>query len=128
MLAAEQKVGSIEIRVYALAAEEVLLADQQAEALAAGYWSIRGKGFESGALQLRTAEADSLQTSTQGSQLREQVAETLRELITGLRRGEFPVYNSDEHCTGRCDYRTICRIGQIRSLEKSWPLPEEPSA
>ena len=35
----------IQLPLYAMAAAELLLADKQAAALSAGYWSIRGKGF-----------------------------------------------------------------------------------
>ena len=37
-----------------------------------------------------------------------------------MRRGEFPVWSDDENCTGRCPYSTVCRINQIRSLDKEW--------
>ena len=115
----------LQLPLYALAAEELLLASEGAQAMAAGYWSIQGKGFEKGALHLKSPEGDSLQSSTEWEQLRGQLIETLRELVLGVQRGEFPVYNTDEKCTSWCDYRTICRVGQIRSLEKQWPPTEE---
>ena len=34
--------------------------------------------------------------------------------------GQFPVCSADERCTGRCPFNTICRINQVRSLEKTW--------
>jgi hypothetical protein len=46
------------------------------------------------------------------------------EIIGAIRRGEFPVFNDNPQCTTYCDLRTICRIAQVRSLEKQWP-PEK---
>jgi len=40
-----------------------------------------------------------------------------------MRQGQFPVWSSDVHCTGFCEYATVCRINQIRSLEKTWLPP-----
>lgn len=117
----------LQLPLYALAAEEVLLSGQNAEALAAGYWSIQGKGFEAGALELQSAEGATLKRQPSAESLREQLVETLGRIVGDIQQGKFPVYNSEEKCTGWCEYRTICRIGQIRSLEKQWPQDEAPS-
>jgi ATP-dependent helicase/DNAse subunit B len=111
----------LQLPLYALAAEELLLADQQAEALAAGYWSIQGKGFEKGALEMRRAEGHALSSSEQWQQLRPQILATVGQLVAGIRGGDFPVVNEDQECTRWCPQSTICRVAQIRSLEKPWP-------
>ncbi len=118
----------LQLPLYALAAEELLLADQQAEALAAGYWSLQGKGFEAGAFQLQTAEGSVLKPQPTAETYREQLVETLGRLVGNVQQGKFPVYNPEDKCTSWCEYRTICRIGQIRSLEKQWPRDEAPSS
>ena len=115
----------LQLPLYALAAEELLLVDKQAEALAAGYWSIQGRGFEKGALQLRRAEGHTLSRSEQWRQLRPQILATVEQLVLGIRKGKFPVHNEDQNCTRWCPQNMICRVAHIRSLEKPWP-PESP--
>jgi hypothetical protein len=44
--------------------------------------------------------------------------------VRGIRGGSFPVFSGDKKCTGLCAYSTVCRIGQIRSLNKQWPAVE----
>ena len=41
-----------------------------------------------------------------------------------LRRGEFVVYSHDEQCTRTCPYSSVCRVGQVRALEKVWVKEE----
>jgi hypothetical protein len=43
------------------------------------------------------------------------------QLVEGIKAGQFPVYSLDDDCTGRCAFRTVCRVNQVRSLEKQWP-------
>ena len=50
---------------------------------------------------------------------------TLGEIIVGIRRGWFPVFNDDKQCTTFCSLRTVCRIAHVRSLEKEWAPPAE---
>ena len=52
--------------------------------------------------------------------MRMQLEETVAALVRGIRRGEFPVHSTDDRCTGYCPYATVCRINQVRSLEKTW--------
>jgi hypothetical protein len=51
------------------------------------------------------------------------VVDKVFSLVAGIRDGQFPVYNPREDCTSRCEFRTVCRIAQIRSLEKTWTPP-----
>jgi hypothetical protein len=41
-------------------------------------------------------------------------------VVERLRRAEFPVAPREPDCTRSCEYRTICRIGQVRSVGKVW--------
>lgn len=118
----------LQLPLYALAAEELLLADQQAEAMSVGYWSVQKSGFEKSALNLKLPTGNGLEASAEWQQIREQLIATLRRLVQGVQQAQFPVFNAEEHCTSWCEYRTICRVGQIRSLEKQWPPVEEPSS
>ena len=120
----------LQLPLYALAAEQLLLADQQALALATGYWNIRGKGFQTkrgGCLQLREEAEQSLKQSADWEELQPEILTRVQELVTGIRQGDFPVYNEDVQCTRSCELSTVCRVAQVRSLEKQWPpIEEEP--
>ena len=66
----------------------------------------------------------------QWEQLQPVVMERVQRIVASIRSGQFPVYNEDKDCTKSCPCRSICRIGQIRSLEKVWeqPIPLCPKA
>lgn len=118
----------LQLPLYALAAEQLLLRDQQAVALATGYWNIRGKGFDTGkggTLQAREVADRTLKVSDDWESLQPEILSRVQEIVDGIRRGDFPVYNEDEQCTRSCELSTICRIAQVRSLEKLWPVAEE---
>jgi ATP-dependent helicase/DNAse subunit B len=120
----------LQLPLYALAAEQLLLADQGALALASGYWNIQGKGFQhknGGVLEVRELVEQALRESPTWQQLRPEVLERVQQLIHDARSGAFPVYNQDEKCTSSCSLSTVCRVGQIRSLEKTWPPSSPPS-
>jgi len=115
----------LQLPLYALAAEEHLLSDLDAETLAAGYWNVKDKGFGSGkgkgTLEMREIDAGRLHPSAEWEELRGQLVERIEQLIFGIRQGQFPVFNRDLHCTRWCPYRTTCRVAHVRSLEKTWP-------
>jgi ATP-dependent helicase/nuclease subunit B len=120
----------VQLPLYALAVEELLLASEQAAALSAGYWSIRGKGFAAtarsgGPLAIRDVRDGKLVPAPSWSTTRDKLVARIGEIIAAIRRGHFPVYNEDDQCTSLCELRTICRVAHIRSLEKVWPVMEK---
>jgi hypothetical protein len=62
------------------------------------------------------------------SQLRESLLARIAEIVGGIRRGSFPVFNEDKNCGQYCPYSTCCRIGHVRSLQKKWPAVESEAA
>jgi ATP-dependent helicase/DNAse subunit B len=120
----------IQLPLYAMAVAELLLAERQAMALSAGYWSIRGKGFGLGAksggpLTIGEIRDGHVQLSARWTELRESLLGRIAEIVTGIRHGWFPVVSGDENCTQYCPLSTGCRIAHVRSLEKSWLAPRE---
>jgi hypothetical protein len=118
----------LQLPLYALAVEQLLLAGERAAALSAGFWSIRGKGFAAtarsgGPLTIRDVRDGKLVPAPSWSTTREKLVARIGEIIAAIRRGHFPVYNEDDQCTSMCELRTICRVAHIRSLEKVWPPP-----
>ena len=120
----------MQLPLYAMAAEQLLLAEQGALALATGYWNIQGSGFvnpRGNPLQLEFRELidQGLKTSADWKKLQPDILVRVQEIVASIRDGQFPVYNEDEHCTRSCSLSTVCRVGQIRSLEKVWPVEED---
>ena len=119
----------IQLPLYALAVEQLLLADQAAAPLTAGYWSVAGQGYRTaarsgGPLAMHEVRDGALVSTEAWKTTRALLVARIGEMIAAIRRGEFPVFNDDPQCTAYCDLRTICRIAQVRSLEKQWP-PEK---
>ena len=128
---AQMRAGTqLQLPLYALAVAELLLAEQEAVGLSAGYWSIRGKGYGAGAkkggpLTLAEIERGVLREAAHWPELKSALLERIREIVRGIRSGWFPVYNEDKDCTQFCPLNTGCRIAHIRSLEKRWLPPVE---
>jgi RecB family exonuclease len=123
----------LQLPLYAMAAESLGMAGPQAVPLSAGYWAIQGKGYGSkggaaGALAFHHVDGGALKPASAWAATREKLTAKIGELIAAIRRGQFPVFNDDPDCTNFCELRTICRIAQIRSLEKRWPTSHIPSS
>ncbi|MCH2115029.1 MAG: exodeoxyribonuclease V subunit gamma [Pirellulales bacterium] len=114
----------LQLPLYALAAEQHLLSSQDVRAWVAGYWNVRGQGFEKHGDQhgflLREVRDQEVTRTDSWEQALPDVLARVQQMVNGIRGGHFPVYNEDKHCTRSCPFRTICRVGQIRSLEKVW--------
>jgi ATP-dependent helicase/DNAse subunit B len=117
---------ALQLPLYALAAER-LLGDRGAAPFRAAYWHVAGKGYqEKDAVKFHLVAEGRLAASPEWNELRHQLPARVRSLVEGVRRGEFPMHSIDDECTGRCPYSTVCRVNQVRSLEKSWQPPGEP--
>jgi RecB family exonuclease len=122
----DQKIRSgeqLQLPLYLLAAQEML----HAEPLAAGYWNVKTSGFASGRealLECHTLADDHLESTPRWQELQGDIVSRIAKLIDGVRAAEFPVYNADSKCTEGCECSKICRISQIRNLEKTWPPGE----
>lgn len=118
----------LQLPLYALAAEQLLFADRNAVALATGYWSIQAGGFAPGKkslLEFRTCSDEGLTESPRWGELSTSIKHRISEIVHGVRAARFPVFNDKLDCTRYCDYSKICRIAQIRSLEKVWIPSDE---
>jgi ATP-dependent helicase/nuclease subunit B len=111
---------TLQLPLYALAATELMLFDRNAVPWQAGYWYVREGGFKPRqALRMYRQDDGRLELEKDWEDIRAGLGDTLLALVHAIRRGSFPVCSADQHCTGRCPYRTICRINQVRSLEKT---------
>jgi len=126
---AKMRAGTqLQLPLYAMAVAELLLAEQEAVGLSAGYWSIRGKGFGVGAksggpLSLGEVEKGVLREAAAWPELKGALIQRIGEIVDGIRQGWFPVFNEDKDCGQYCPLSTGCRIAHVRSLDKRWLPP-----
>ncbi len=112
---------TLQLPLYALAVAELLLGDRDAVPWQAGYWYLKDKGFKPRqALKMYQPGEGGLVPQTEWEEIRQGLRETVAGLVGGIRTGQFPVCSADDACTSRCPYSTICRINQVRSVEKTW--------
>ncbi len=95
----------LQLPLYALAVERLGLVDAGATLHDVGYWGIGADGYRS--IELKDWE-----------QARPRLEAFVLEVVDQLREGVFAVDPKKEDCTRSCDYRTVCRINQIRSSGK----------
>jgi ATP-dependent helicase/DNAse subunit B len=106
--------------LYALAVMELLLVDRNLYPWQAGYWYIREGGFRPRqALRMYRNDDGRIELEPAWETLRATLGDTVVTLVNAIRHGRFPVYGADERCTGYCPLSTVCRINQVRSLEKT---------
>ncbi|MEN6459097.1 MAG: PD-(D/E)XK nuclease family protein [Thermoguttaceae bacterium] len=109
----------LQLPLYALAAMELLLADRDPLPWRAGYWYIRQGGFSPRkALRMYSQIDGRIELEADWEEIRDALADTVMGLAGNLRAARFPVCSADDRCTGYCPFSTICRINQVRSLEK----------
>lgn len=112
----------LQLTLYALAVEEVLLADQNARPLGLAYWLV----MEDGPKLVLPATRDPLLWLTEERRwkvLRDQLRTWVLTLVNKIRQGEFPLQPRDEDCPLTCHFGQTCRITQSRKVEKEWSLP-----
>jgi ATP-dependent helicase/nuclease subunit B len=112
---------TLQLPLYAIAAMELILNDRDALPWRAGYWYVRDDGFKpKQALRMYDDIDGRIELDSKWEEIRAGLHDTVIGLVRSMRAGQFPVCSGDEHCTGRCPFRTTCRINQVRSLEKTW--------
>jgi ATP-dependent helicase/nuclease subunit B len=117
--------ATLQLPLYALAVEQLLLADQQAIPWRAGYWFVKENGFSARrAMTFHEHAAGGVVEAEAWTSLRTALTGLVFALARGVKNGQFPMASRDDKCTSFCPYRTVCRVGQVRSLEKAWQPPE----
>jgi ATP-dependent helicase/DNAse subunit B len=115
----------LQLTLYALAVERVLLVD--ARPLGLAYWLVADAGPKVALPASRSATAW-LTAAEQWPTFRAQLEAWVATLVGHIRRGDFPLKPRSEHCTDTCPFGQVCRIAQSRHVAKDWdlPLPNEP--
>jgi ATP-dependent helicase/DNAse subunit B len=114
----------LQLPIYVAAAQAILF-DNQATPVAAGYWTM-DRGFDQrGALNVKQERAKQESEDDDSGQnmddLQRLAKVRIKQFVTDIRAGDFPVFSRDEHCTGRCQFNTVCRVAQVRAIGKPWP-------
>jgi hypothetical protein len=115
---------SMQPALYVMAAEALVFGAGRAMPLWAGYWSLKD-GVSTDKRSSLICSADGVTPSDDWLALRQKVSERVGQIVRDVRQGMFPVHNRDEQCTSRCEFRTVCRIGQVRATGKIWPPDTE---
>jgi ATP-dependent helicase/DNAse subunit B len=116
---------ALQLPIYALAVQELLMIDRRAKPWRVGYWYLKEKGFHADDLpQFFERGEEGLQETGAWRELRQTLLARVVTLVRSIRSGMFPVFSLDDECTSRCPYRTVCRVGQVRALDKQWSSPE----
>jgi ATP-dependent helicase/DNAse subunit B len=109
--------------LYVMAAQALLFTEEAATPLYAGYWSMTNGVSVNARFSLYCSQ-DQRTPSEEWVSLRGEVVEQIGHFVRDIRSGNFPVSSRDDDCTSRCEFATVCRIGQVRNLGKQW-FPEE---
>lgn len=107
----------LQLPIY-VAAAQVLVFGGAAEPLAAGYWTM-SDGFDAKGV-LAVPKGGNPGDLSRWNTVQQTVAERVKRIIAAIRRGDFPVSSRDDQCTSHCDFSSLCRIAQVRSLGKTW--------
>lgn len=113
----------LQLPLYALAAQEHLLQAHGAVAWQMGYWSATHKTVKPYPLGQQNEDSGYVVPTDEWQTNRELLLQRVWSLVQGIRQGQYPMSNPDEHCASHCEYSTICRVNQVRSLEKTWEPP-----
>jgi RecB family exonuclease len=109
-----RKARLLQLPLYAMAVERIILADEAVMLRDLGYWALRKEGYKP-------------ITFDDWAMAQELLEAYVLALVERLRRGVFIVDSQIDHCEDYCDFRAICRIRQARAAEKrpDRPVPPE---
>lgn len=111
---------TLQLPLYTIAVMDLILTDRDAVPWQAAYWYLRDDGVKPRqALRMYSKEDGRIELDPKWEQIREGLADTVAGLVRGIQRGRFQVCNIDERCTGYCPLSTVCRVNQVRALEKT---------
>ncbi len=112
----------LQLTLYALAVEEVLLAGRAARPLGLAYWMVTEDGPKI-ALPGR-APAKWLEDGGRWRTIREDLRRWVVTLVRNIRQGNFVLQPREQDCTATCSYGPTCRITQARGRKEGMlPLP-----
>src|SRR5262249_25605332 len=115
----------LQLTLYALAVEEVLLADKRARPLGLAYWLVVDSGPKIAPPTHPKKPGACFDETEAWRRVREQLQSWVVQLADHIRRGAFPLKPRSPECTQTCDFGQMCRISQCREMveKRTWYLP-----
>jgi RecB family exonuclease len=112
---------ALQLALYTVAAEELILREEGALPTGAAYWNLAKDGFEWALPPRRRGRGSPLPPAEEWwPPIRDAVVRYVEELADRMRSGAFPVAPRKGDCDRTCEFKRVCRIRQVRPLEKSW--------
>ncbi|MFO0789865.1 MAG: PD-(D/E)XK nuclease family protein [Pirellulales bacterium] len=105
--------------LYVMAAQALVFGDDAATPLWTGYWSMQNGVTTHKSYSLHCS-VESGEATDAWEDLKPKVIARIGEIVRAARRGDFPIASRDVHCASYCDFRTVCRVAQVRSVGKIW--------
>lgn len=114
----------LQLSLYALAVEQVLLVGKRARPLGLAYWLVTDTGPKV-ALPAHPKPLAWFEEADAWRLLRTELERWVVTLVRKIRQGEFPLKPREENCSEMCHFAQICRISQTRRVvaRKTWELP-----
>jgi RecB family exonuclease len=97
-----------QLPLYAMAVERLVFPEGSHALADFGYWKLRDDGFKEVKLK------DDWET------YREHLMDFVLRLVAQIRQGTFPIHSMKPDCRSHCDYKAACRVGEVRSVHKTW--------
>ena len=115
---------ALQLPLYAMAAQQLLLKEGGAQPWQAGYWSLNTKtGYQPNkAIPFSEVSGEGVETRDSWKTLQESLLTTIVGQIRDIRGAKFPVFSQDDKCTSQCSYSTVCRINEVRTHNKLWQI------
>ena len=112
----------LQLPLYAMAVERVLLKGRPARPLGLAYWMVTDTGPKPMLPSNKRKPLEWLLDAAQWPRFRSQLEAWVAELVGHVRAGDFPLAPRSEHCTDACAFGPVCRIGQSRTTGKVFAL------
>lgn len=113
----------LQLPLYALAVERVLLKDQIARPLGLAYWMVTESGPKVVLPSSKKMLLDWFTDPTQWPKYREQLERWVAQIVASIRNSQFPLAPRSDECTSRCSFGPVCRITNSRDVGKVGRLP-----
>lgn len=110
---------ALQVPLYLLAAERLELLPPGAQLTDGGYWGIGGKGYHRAVTAL-SSSGGGVEPHPQWAKLRQTVEAYVLAMVNRVRAADFPVAPCRDDCTRSCDYRSVCRIAEVRRVGRQW--------
>ncbi len=103
---AEVKRGEmLQLLLYAMAVEKLILGEEAARPAGVGYWGLKKDGYKEIAFP-------------DWQQVKEELEAHVLGVVDRIRAGVFAVDSRKAGCESYCDFRSICRVRQVRLAGK----------